>query len=196
KGNAAVDGYLTMGSRDTTYDAHISIDNFNIGHLLKQDSVLGIISADAQVKGRGLNPKTMDADVKGTINRFDAMGYGYHDINLDLMAQSGDIAGTINSTDPNIRFNANLAADMSATYPKVKLNMMIDSVNLQNLKLIDDNFRYHGKIDADFETADLNFLNGRLNITQSSIAYNEERYALDTISLIARADTSRNTLML
>lgn len=196
KGNASVNGYLQMGQRDTTYDAQVSIDNFNLGHLLKQDSVLGIISADAQIKGRGLNPKTMDADVKGTINRFDAMGYGYHSIDLDVMAQSGDIAGSVISTDPNIRFNANLAADMSDTYPKVKLNMMIDSVNLQNLNLIEDNFRYHGKIDADFETADLNYLNGRLNITQSSIAYNDERYALDTISLIARADTSRNLLML
>lgn len=196
KGNASVDGFLNMAQRDTTYDAQVSIDNFNLGHILKQDSVFGIISANAQIKGRGLNPKTMDADVKGTINRFDAMGYGYNNINLDLIAQSGDIAGSVISTDPNIRFNANLAADMSDIYPKVTLNMMIDSVNLQNLNLIDDNFRYHGKIDANFETADLNHLNGRLNITQSSIAYNEERYALDTISLIARADTSRNTLML
>src|SRR5690606_10916586 len=40
------------------------------------------------------------------------------------------------------------------------------------------------------------YLNGRLHVSQSSIAYNEERYALDTISLIARADTSRNMLML
>jgi hypothetical protein len=195
KGNASINGFLNMAGRDTTYDAQVSI-NFNLGHLLKQDSVLGIISADAQVKGKGLNPKTMAADVKGTINRFDAMGYAYHDINLDLMAQSGDIAGSINSTDPNIRFQANLAADMRDTYPKVKMNMMIDSVNLQNLKLMDQNFRYHGKIDADFETADLNYLNGRLHVSQSSIAYNEERYALDTISLIARADTSRNMLML
>jgi hypothetical protein len=195
KGNASINGFLNMAGRDTTYDAQVSI-NFNLGHLLKQDSVLGIISADAQVKGKGLNPKTMAADVKGTINRFDAMGYAYHDINLDLMAQSGDIAGSINSTDPNIRFQANLAADMRDTYPKVKMNIMIDSVNLQNLKLMDQNLRYHGKIDADFETADLNYLNGRLHVSQSSIAYNEERYALDTISLIARADTSRNMLML
>ncbi|MCA5005469.1 translocation/assembly module TamB domain-containing protein [Sphingobacterium bovistauri] len=196
KGNASVNGFLQMSKRDTTYDAQVSIDNFNLGHLLKQDSVLGIISANAQIKGRGLNPKTMAADVKGTINRFDAMGYAYHDINLDLMAQSGDIAGSVHSTDPNIRFRANLAADMRDTYPKVKMNMMIDSVNLQNLKLIDDNFRYHGKIDADFETADLNHLNGKLHISQSSIAYNDQRYALDTISLIAKADTSRNMLML
>ena len=196
KGNASVNGFLNMASRDTTYDAKVTIDNFDLGHLLKQDSVMGLISATAQIKGSGLNPKTMAADVKGSINRLDALGYAYHDINLDLMAQSGDIAGSINSTDPNIRFQANLAANLHDTYPQAKMNMMIDSVNLQNLKLIDDNFRYHGKIDANFETADLDHLNGRLNISQSSIAYNNDRYALDTISLIAKADTSRNLLLL
>src|SRR5690606_20521133 len=86
--------------------------------------------------------------------------------------------------------------DMRGQYPKAKMDLMIDSVNLQNLKLMEDNMRYHGKVTADFRTADLNFLNGRIDITQSSIAYNQERYALDTISLIALADTSKNSLIL
>src|SRR5690606_38637004 len=73
---------------------------------------------------------------------------------------------------------------------------MIDSVNLQNLKLVEDNFRYHGKVVADFETADLDFLNGKIDIMQSAVAYNDERYVLDTVSLIALADTARNSLIL
>ena len=196
KGNATVNGFLNMAASDTTYDATVSIDNFNLGHVLNQDSILGIISADAQVKGVGLDPKTMQADINATINRLDAMGYGYNNINLDLTANEGDIAGKVISTDPNIRFNADLAANMKNQYPQLSMNMMIDSVNLMNLKLIDDNLRYHGRIKADFETADLNHLNGRIDISQSSIAYNEERYALDTISLIAVADTNRNAIVL
>ena len=196
KGNATVNGYLNMAGQDTTYDAMLTVDNFNIGHILNQDSVLGVITVEAKVKGTGLNPKTMVADVNGTVNRLDAMGYTYHDISMDLTASHGDIAGNIKSTDPNIRFNMDLAADMREQYPKARMNLMIDSVNLQNLKLMDDNVRYHGKVDADFETADLNFLNGRVNISQSSIAYNDERYTLDTISLIAVADTMRNSLIL
>lgn len=196
KGNATVNGYLHMAGKDTTYDASIAIADFNLGHLLGQDSTLGIVSVDAQVKGKGLDPKTMAADIRGTINRMDAMGYQYHDILLDLSAQNGDIAGNINSKDPNVRFNLDMAADMRGRYPQVKATLMIDSVNLKNLKLMDDNFRYHGKINLDLATADLNHLNGDLFVTQSSIAYNDARYALDTISITATADTARNTLVL
>lgn len=196
KGNAAVNGYLQMGQQDTTYDATISIDNFHLGHLLKQDSTLGLIAAEAQIKGKGLAPKTMEADIQGHINRFEALGYGYHDIHIDLQAKQGDIIGKLVSDDPNVRLRADLAADMHNTYPKVRMDMMIDSINLQNINLMEDNFRYHGKITANFRTADPNYLNGRLDITQSAIAYNNERYTLDTVSLIARADTNRNELVL
>lgn len=196
QGNATVNGFLNMAGRDTTYDATVSIDNINLGHILHQDSVLGIIAAEANVKGTGLNPKTMLAEIDGTINRLDAMGYSYNNIQLDLTANSGDLGGNIRSVDPNIRFNLDVSADMRGQYPKAYAELMIDSVNLQNLKLMEDNFRYHGKVVADFETADLNFLNGKIDISQSAIAYNEERYVLDTISLIALADTSRNSLIL
>lgn len=196
KGNATVNGSLNMGQRDTTYDAYVSIDDFNIGHILNQDSVLGIIAMEANIKGQGLNPQTMMAEVDGTINRLDAMGYSYQGIVLDLTASDGDIAGNIVSPDPNVKFNLDLAGDMRGQYPKVNMQLMVDSVNLKNLNLTTDHIRYHGKITADFETADLNHLNGKIDVTQSSIAYNENRFALDTISLAATADTNRNTLVL
>ncbi len=195
KGNATVNGNMQMGT-DTTYNAYVSIDDLNIGNILNQDSVLGIISAEATVVGTGLDPKNMDASIDGRLNHLDAMGYAYRDIQLHVDAKDGDIAGTLNSPDPNIQFNMDFAADMRNTYPKVNATLMIDSVNLQNLKLMDDDFRYHGKIVADFETADPDFLNGSLDIVNSAIAYNDARYTLDSISLKAFADTSRNMLLL
>ncbi len=196
KGNASINGYLNMAGRDTTYDATLSIDHFNIGHILKQDSVLGEIAMDVHIKGTGLDPKTMVASVQGSVNKLEALKYNYHNIKLDITAQNGDIAGNINSIDPNIQFNLDLAADMRDKYPRVHVDMMIDSINLQNLNLMEDNFRYQGKLSADFETADLNYLNGKLSISQSSIAYNNDRYALDSINLIARATEDRNTILL
>lgn len=195
KGNASVNGNLNMG-RDTTYDAYVTIDNFNIGSLLDQDSVLGQLSAEARVTGTGLNPKTMNSKINGKLNMLEAMGYTYRNIDLDIDAMDGDIAGKIISPDPNLQVNLNFAADMRNLYPKVHAEVMIDSVNLKNLKLLDDDLRYHGKIVADFETADINHLNGSIIVSKSSIAYNNERFTLDSVSLIAKADTNRNTLIL
>lgn len=196
QGNASFDGKLNMAGRDTSYDARVRIEDFNLGHLLKMDSTLGILAFDADVKGHGLNPKTMQADVKGKLLRLDAMGYRYQNIDLDLLANKGDIGATISSSDPNLDLHMNANADMRGKYPKVNMEMMIDSINFKNLKLMTDDLRYHGKIVADFETADLNFLNGRIDIVNSSIAYNNDRFVLDSVSMIAKADTSRNMLTL
>src|SRR5690606_5072212 len=195
KGNATVNGNMQMGA-DTTYNAYVSIDDLDIGNILNQDSVLGIISAEAKVVGTGLDPKNMNASVDGRLNHLDAMGYTYRDIQLQVDAKDGDIAGTLNSPDPNIQFNMDFAADMRNTYPKVQATLMIDSVNLQNLHLMEENFRYHGKIVADFETADPDYLNGSIVVANSSIAYNDSRYTLDSICVVATADTSRKNLIL
>lgn len=194
QGNASVNGHMHM-ARDTTYDLQIAINDFNIGKILNQDSTLGIIAAEAQVKGTGLDPKTMVADIVGTINRFDAMGYSYNNISMDLNANAGDITGNITSPDPNIQFNMDLDANMHDQYPRLYAELMVDSINFQNLGFMDDNFRYHGKIVADFETLDIDYLNGSLHVINSHVAYNDERYILDSVSLSAFADSANNRIV-
>ncbi|MGH2623976.1 MAG: translocation/assembly module TamB domain-containing protein, partial [Sphingobacterium sp.] len=195
QGNATVNGTLAM-AKDTTYQAFVSIENFNLGEFISQDSTLGFIAVQAQVKGTGLDPKHMTADATGKIDRFDAMGYEYHDIDFDIAANLGDIKGTLHSIDPNLDLDASFQADMQGKYPKLNAEMQIDSINFKNLKLMDQNLRYHGKIIADFETMDLDHLNGSIFVSNSSIAYNQDRYSLDTITLTAQADTNKNTILL
>src|SRR5690606_532528 len=71
KGNATVNGKMHIGT-DTTYQAYVSIEDFNIGNLLNQDSVLGIISAEANVNGTGLDPQHMVATLQAKLNHLDA----------------------------------------------------------------------------------------------------------------------------
>ncbi len=194
QGNASVNGNMSM-ARDTTYDLRVAINDLNIGQILGQDSVLGIIAAEAHVKGTGLDPKTMLAQVQGTVNRADAMGYSYRDITMDLEADRGDIRGKINSPDPNVRFDLDLDANMHDTYPRLTATLMIDSVNFQNLKLMNDDFRYHGEIVADFETLDIDYLNGSLKVLNSNIAHNNDRYYLDTVALTAMTTAERSRIL-
>lgn len=195
QGNVAVNGQLNMG-RDTTYNAFVAIDDFNLGEFLGQDSVLGIVAAQAQIEGSGLDPKTMKTSAIGTVNRFDAMGYKYQDIDIDLQAEAGDIRGTMTSPDPNIQLNADIHADMREDIPSLYAELMIDSINFQNLHLVEQDIRYHGKVIADFQTLDIDSLNGTLYITGSQLVYDQQRLALDTISLQALSDSSRNMLLL
>lgn len=186
--------YATKG-QDTTYNADVMVSDLDIGYILTQDSVMGLVGFHAQVDGKGLDPKTMTAHASGALDKMEAMGYPYRDISFDLMANHGEVSGKIDSPDPNVQFHVDLIGNMSSTYPKIKMDMMVDSINLQNLKLMDEDFRYHGKLVADIETADIDHLNGTVNVINSSIAYDKNRFVLDTISLVALADSNRNQLI-
>ncbi|PPK99839.1 translocation/assembly module TamB domain-containing protein [Parapedobacter indicus] len=197
-GSASVDAdYQANGQTgDTTYNAQISIQDIDIGKLLKMDSVIGKISFAAHAKGSGLDPATAIADIQGKLISLEAMGYEYTDVGINATAKSGDITATVISDDPNLDFNLDAHADMRGQYPKVRVNMMVDSINLKNLKLMNDEFRYHGRLIADLETADIDYLNGTIDVVNSSIAYNDERYTLDTVRLQAVSQDSSNLLQL
>jgi len=196
KGTAKFDGKVGMIGRDTTYDAFVSIRDFDIGKIMKMDSTLGILSFEGKIKGHGTDPKKLVANFDGKVNRMDAMGYRYQNINMNLTADKGDIKAAVVSPDPNIQLKLNAIANMKSKYPQVDFELMVDTINLKKLKLMDDEFKYHGKLVGNFSSADPNFLNGEAHITNSSIVYNDAYYSLDSISLIAKADTSRNLLLL
>lgn len=196
KGTAKLDGKVAMAKRDTSYEASVSVRDLDIGKIMKMDSTLGILSFEGKIKGKGTDPKKMMASFDGKVNRMDAMGYRYHDIDMDLSADKGAIKASVISPDPNIKLKLDATAQMDATYPKIAFEMNVDSINLQKLNLVKDAISYRGKLSGKFSNADPNLLNGEAQITNSLIRYNNDRYALDTVSLLAKADSSRNQLQL
>ncbi len=197
EGNASIDATFKAGAagQDTVYNANVSIMDIDVGKILG-DTTLGKISFAAQAKGAGFNPKTAVADIHAKLISAEYLGYNYQDIDLLLQADGGDIEVFANSDDPNLDLTLEGMADFNDTYPAAKLTLTIDSINLQNLNFMADNFRYQGQIVADFQTADIDHLNGALHILNSSVAYNAERYALDSVSIIAEATDDRTLLRL
>ncbi|WP_257669938.1 translocation/assembly module TamB domain-containing protein [Parapedobacter tibetensis] len=197
-GNATIDAdyQINPQTRDTVYDAQISIVDIDIGQLMKMDSVLGKVSFAAHAKGTGFDPASAIADIQGKLISLEAMGYTYNGIDINMKANGGDINASVVSGDTNIDFDLNAHANMRGRYPKVTMDLMVDSINLKNLGLMKDELRYHGRMLVDMETADIDYLNGSAAIVNSSIAYNDERYALDTVKFLAVAEEGSNMLQL
>ncbi|HAU56090.1 MAG TPA: hypothetical protein DCW66_23445, partial [Sphingobacterium sp.] len=71
--------------------------------IMKMDSTLGILSFEGKIKGHGTDPKKLVANFDGKVNRMDAMGYRYQNIDMNLTADKGDIKAAVVSPDPNIQ---------------------------------------------------------------------------------------------
>lgn len=183
-------------ARDTSYSAKVNIQNLDVGGFLKNDTTFGAITFVADVEGVGLDPRTMVAKGEATLVDAEVMGYPYHDIKLNFQADKGNILANLLSSDPNIAVNMNAQATWTDKYPQLLMNLNVDSLNLKNLNLVADDIRYHGRLEADLPTADPDYLNGDINVVNSLLLYNGERYALDSIKLHSEATDSLKFLNL
>lgn len=177
------------------YKANVRIFNFNVGRLIKNDSI-GRITLAANVVGLGTNPKTMRARAVAKLIKAEYNSYTYRDLSIDGSAGGGKIAAKARMNDPNLHFNLNAAANMSKKYPAINLTLNLDSANLQRMNLMKEDMRFHGKLVADLPTADPDYLNGKIVLTNALIAKNGERFSMDSVSIVSTANADSNSLRL
>lgn len=177
------------------YDGNISLDNFDIGRLIKNDSV-GKISLNANVKGVGLDPKTANANLKGNIIKADFNNYIYRDLALEgaIKESKYDVLAEMN--DPNLTFDLVASGGFEDKFPSVKLKMNVDIADLEKLNLHAGVLKMRGIVDADFSNTNPDFLNGKLNAYNFVIANEKEQFILDTISLLAVSTTEVDSISL
>ncbi len=191
-GSAKAKGFFDQRQKDREkYDMKVSLLNFDVGRLIKNDS-LGRISVNADVKGTGLNPKTADATIKALLAKAEFNGYAYKDLKLDGKIRSGLFDITAGMTDPNLDFDlvANGAFDDKFPQGKVKLNL--DIADLQKLNLHAGPMKLRGEVIADITNADPDMLNGTIGLNKIQILQDKDPIILDSISIIAvtNADTT------
>ncbi|MGB4399741.1 MAG: translocation/assembly module TamB, partial [Daejeonella sp.] len=176
------------------YKADFRLNNFHVGRLIKQDSVIGRVTMAGNITGTGIDPKTMNAVFAARVVRAHYNGYGYSNLNLKGQARNGDITTAAQMNDPNLEFEADVVANLSGKYPAVKVSLVLDSANLKPLNLLTDDVRIHGLLEADLSTADPDYLNGTITVANAIISNGGERYQIDSMTVVSTASADSSTL--
>ncbi|MEO8515596.1 MAG: translocation/assembly module TamB domain-containing protein [Flavobacterium sp.] len=175
------------------YDGIAELDNFDLGKLLKDNSI-GKITLKAKVKGSGLNPKTATASVDGQMRKGVFNGYAYQNLNVKGEIQNGHYNATATINDPNLEFDLVSEGGFNDRYPKVNVKLNVDIADLEKLNLHAGPLKLRGQLDANIETADVDYLNGTISAHHLLIVNDKEQVALDSINIIATATPEKNTL--
>jgi len=196
-GNATVKGYIrnTRNPPASVYDLYITTPGFNIGRLLKQDSVLGIVSGSATAKGTGFDYQTMRSSIKADISSLQLYDYTYRNalINADFNRGAVSSDGSIN--DSSLRLNYNLTAtNLGEKYPSINAVVDVDTAQLQKLHLVDEliNFSTMATISADNlhpRSLDINAL-----LDSTRLQMKEGYFLLDTVSLLATSSNGADDI--
>jgi hypothetical protein len=182
-GNATVEGNMNLDEK--RYDMKIDLFQFELGKLLKQDSLLGLINLQATAIGKGFDYKTMESDghvqmTEGTIN-----AYQYRNLLLDISLHRGSFLANSTINDPNIKWDFKGSGNISGNFPSVKLNLDLDTLNFHALHLIHDTLGVKFRLEADFASTNPDSLQGKANISGIEVKYLNQLFQTDSVAFLA-----------
>ncbi len=186
-GNASVKGSFKnlTDSNNIGYDATVATTNLDLGYILKDDSTYGPVSLQVKAVGHGMNPKTANANIDGTIQSAIYKKYNYKNAKIKASLSNHIAKADLSVNDPNISITFTGSADLSTKYPAINIHSKIDSIKTKELHFTTDEIAYSGAIDADFTVSDPDHLHGNLLIENSVLLIKTQRIKLDTIKLSA-----------
>ena len=173
------------GKNRETYDVLVRTVGLNIGRIMKQDSLLGMVTATITAKGESFDVKKMNAAIDGDVASAEVKGYRYHDIKLKgkVAAQKGTL--DFISVDTNLQVQLTGQADFSGKYASAKADIRIDSIDFQALKLYSSELRARGVIHFDFPVLNPDYPQGEFVWWKPVINADGRRYYLDSVYIIS-----------
>jgi len=167
------------------YDADVDIANFDLGALLKNDSI-GKVTLKAKVKGTGLDPQTANAAINGKLISAEYNSYTYKDLTLKGTVKKGAFDVVANMDDPNLDFQLDAKGGFNGKFPKGKIHLNVDIADLDKLNLHAGPLKLRGNVDAAIDDSNPDNLNGTVSLHNFMFVNDKEEFALDSINITAK----------
>nr|WP_314834713.1 translocation/assembly module TamB domain-containing protein [uncultured Flavobacterium sp.] len=177
------------------YNAETELENFDLGKFIKNDSV-GKITAKATVKGTGFNPKTANAVGSGTILKVNFNKYTYQNLVIKGKINNGSFNVTAQAKDPNLTFDLISSGGFKDKYPTGKLKLNVDIADLEKLNLHAGPLKLRGVVEADIQSVDLDYLNGKMTAHTLFVTNEKGEFAVDSITIAASTTSEKSALAL
>ena len=195
KGNVNIDGSMKPGN---AYAIKASLQNIDAGYLTKQPQNVGIITANITASGSGFDIKKANAKYALNVVSAQVKGYTYKDLNVDGSINNGVNHTTASIHDPNISLNLDATAYMNAssTYPPIKLDLQLDTLNAKALNLMTDTLSVSGHVVADLPSTNPDDLVGTINIDSLHLTQGAQTYSADSLSVVASGDSTNKSIVI
>lgn len=178
------------------YSGRLSLINFDLGQYLKDTVLYQKVNLDGRIKGSGLTSSTADFVLDGKINSIGINGYDYKKITTNARFASEFFNGVFNINDPNLKFQAKGSIDLREQRNIVKVQVLLDTAVLENLKLSSQKISLQSDIDINIKGLQIDSLVGAIDFKKSTIKYYDGELNLDRIHLVSEKQGKNRTVNL
>jgi len=196
-GIVSADLYLKPQNKRTIFDGNVEFRELDAAKLLA-DSLLGKVTVKIKANGFYDRKKHVEGNIQADLERADFRGYSYGQISFNGKATENSFDGSIDSKDPNFRFNLGGKIDFSSEIPIFDFSLFLARADLYKLKLYDKDstsllsLSLKSKITGN----NLDNLNGELSILNPIYRSSHKTHKLGTLTLNAVSSKFSRSLFL
>ncbi len=194
-GSIQLDVSTKLNSSIPEYDGSIAVNEFALGKLLKNGDV-GTLDLDASFDGAGLTLENHQVKFKINMNSFGFKDYIYKDFVVDGNLKDYLFAGKASMNDPNLNFEFDGDFDYSFKKDKQAYHFNFDLVNadFNALHLTERPLKSRFTLSVDMDNANLEDLNGDLNLYNVAIYNGDKLYKVDSLLFASLHDEEKTEL--
>jgi len=180
---------------EASYKGYIEIIDFELAGFVK-DSLMGQISVEAEIEGKGFIFDNLDTSVKGVVSKFEYNDYTFNNISLNGVVKNKHFNGELEVNDDDIKLNFNGLADLSSDVYKFDFKTNIDYFNLNKLNLIkrDSISILKGDIEINFRGNSPDNLTGAINFRNSLYTNQKDNYFFKDFAVTSTFEDSIRTI--
>jgi hypothetical protein len=167
-------------AEDYEYSGTLVLNDFDLGKFT-QNSMLGRLSANTRVKGKGLSYDKMKAAVIAEVPYFELNKYAYRDIKVDGGLDRKVIAAKMFVNDPNLDLDFDGTINLASDIPKYAFKARLGHANLQPLGLDTSGISVSALADINFSWKDIDHNDGEIDLTGIEVTSHDDLYTIDKL---------------
>lgn len=166
-----------------SYAGQIAVDSFNLGKLMMQEDMMGNLTMEAKVDGKGFTLEEIDTQIKGKVASVKYNGYHYNDLIVNGNVRAKEFNGELSMDDPNLDFDFNGIVNLNDSIPQYEFTLDLRALDLQALNFANEDMQLRGRVVSDIKASSIENINGTLEVENFVISRNDEVYRIDTFLL-------------
>lgn len=183
---------LADKTKDINYHGKLSTQSFDLGELIGINN-FNKLSMDLNIDGKGIELKTINSKMKGTVHSISFQNYHYKNIELNGSFQQKIFNGVLTSLDTNANFDFNGSIDFKNKVPEMYFISAIHRLNLNKLNLINkaDSGDFSTQLFININGSNIDNLSGQINFDNTVFKTINKTYKLNKLNV--DIDQNKNT---
>ncbi|REE05713.1 translocation/assembly module TamB domain-containing protein [Marinoscillum furvescens] len=183
EGNIASDINLKFPAdwEDVRYSGKLQLEDFNVGALLEDPSMVGAVNMDGTIKGKGATVQKARFYLNADLWQSEFFGYRYDSIQAEGDFASEFFKGRLSIADPNCQISTEGSVDLAARPEVIAVSSKVDALDLFELGFVNEPLSLSGSLQADVTSLNLDSLQGKVQVGGLKLRWKQDSVELDSI---------------